>query len=139
MASRAFTAVAGPRTGRRGRGPNVARTSDASRRSLGYESPRTEVLERDPGDVFRLAVGVVLDGEVAGDRLEQEMVHGLVDATPVAGEPVVDDSEPRADRTGDARLLRDLADGCLLGGLVALEVPLGEAPLETAEHGCAGR
>ncbi len=105
---------------------------------VGVREPRAEVLERDPGDVFRLAVGVVLDGEVSGHRLEQKMVHGLVDATPVAREPVVDDAEPRADRTRDAGLLRDLADGRLLGGLVALEVTLGEAPLETASTVASG-
>ena len=38
----------------------------------------------------------------------------------------------------DARLLRDLADGGLLGRLVALEVPLGQAPLEPAGPVAAG-
>jgi hypothetical protein len=46
-----------------------------------------------PGDVDRLVVGVVVDGEPTPGGLEEEVVDELVDAVVVGGEPVVDGAE----------------------------------------------
>ena len=53
-------------------------------------------------------------------------MHGLVDASPVGHEPVVDRAELGDDLTGDAGLLLDLADRRLLRALTRLDVSLGQ-------------
>ena len=77
-------------------------------------------------------VGVVLGGQRPTRGLQEEVVDHLVDAVVAAGEPVVDSSQVLEDPTRDSRLLGDLANRCLLGGLTALQVALGKAPLQAS-------
>ncbi len=59
-------------------------------------------------------------------------MHGLVDAALVDREPVVDAPQPADHASADPRLLLDLAHRRLLGRLVALQVALGQAPLQSS-------
>ena len=59
------------------------------------------------------------------------MVNDLVDAAVVAGKPVVDRRQVADDTPVDAGFLGDLAQRRLLRGLGALQVTLGQAPLDT--------
>ena len=104
--------------------------SRAIRRSLGKVSRSSSSLQRHPGDVDRLVVGVALDRERAADGLEQVVVHELVHPPAVGREPVVDGAERRQHAALDAGLLRDLAHGRLSQGLAVLGVALGQAPLQ---------
>ncbi len=71
-------------------------------------------------------------------------MHGLVHAAAVGDEPEVDDPERGDDLADDPGLLRDLADGGVLGGLALLDVALGQrpeqpaAPVGAADQGGAG-
>ena len=96
------------------------------------------VAQGQPGDVDRLVVGVVLDREVATDRLEQVVVDVLVDPPLAGGEPVVDGAELDEHAPLDAGLLGDLARRGLGQGLLALDVALGQAPLDAAGPVAAG-
>ena len=55
-----------------------------------------------------------------------------MDAVVVPGEPVVDRRQMTQNPAHDTGLLGDLPHGRLLGGLRALQVPLGQAPLQAA-------
>ena len=60
------------------------------------------------------------------------MVHGLVHATPLGDEPVVDAAQRRQHAALDARFLGDLTDRSLLGGLTEFDVALGQRPQHPA-------
>ena len=68
-----------------------------SARSVSNVSRRWRLGEADPADLLEL---VVVAGEVAADRLHQEVVDGLVDPRPALDEPVLD----RVERAGDPDL-----------------------------------
>ena len=72
------------------------------------------------------------------DRLEQVVVHVLVDAALAGREPVVDGAELDEHPALDAGLLGHLARRGLGQRLLALDVPLGQAPLDPAGPVAAG-
>ena len=84
------------------------------------------------GDVLGLMIRVILRGQVPTHGLQKKMVDDLVDAVVVPGEPVVDRRQVTQNPARDSGLLRDLPHGRLLGGLPALQMPLGQAPLQAA-------
>ena len=73
--------------------------------------------EREPADLVEL---VVVVGQVAPDRLHQEVVDGLVDPRAALDERVVDRVERLRDPDREAGLLADLAEGRLLDRLAGL-------------------
>ena len=75
-------------------------------------------------------VRIVLRGQGAAGGLQEEVVDDLVDAVVVPSEPVVDRGQVTQDAPVDAGLLGDLAHGRLLRSLSALQVALGQAPLQ---------
>ena len=83
----------GRRPVRRARRPSARRARARSRRSASSR----RVVEPDPADLLEL---VVVPGQVAADRLHQEVVDGLVDARAGLDEPVLD----RVERPGDPDL-----------------------------------
>lgn len=83
-------------------------------------------------------VRVTLNGELAADAPQREMVHQFMDALVRAGEPVIDGGDRLHDLARDAGFLVHLSDGRLLGRLALLDMPLGQTPF----RGCcanAGR
>ena len=72
------------------------------------------------------------------DRLEQVVVDELVDAALAGGEPVVDGAELDEHPPLDAGLLGHLARRGLGQRLLALDVALGQAPLDPARPVAAG-
>lgn len=73
--------------------PLPGQTGDAP--LVGEGQVAVRVTQREPRDVDRLVVGVVLDREVAADRLEEVVVDVLVDAPVAHREPVVDRPQAR--------------------------------------------
>ena len=65
-------------------------------------------------------------------------MHGLVDAVPADGEPVVDAAQRRQDLAFDAGFLGDFADRRFLVVLLALRVSLRQAPFQAAAAVKAG-
>ena len=96
------------------------------------------LLQREPRDVDGLAVGVVVDGQLAAEGLEEVVVHELVHATVGGGEPVVDGPELGEHPSGDPGLLSDLALRGLGERLARLNVALRQAPLDAAGPVAAG-
>jgi hypothetical protein len=88
--------------------------------------------QREPRDVDRLVVRVVLDRQLTADRLEEVVVDVLVDPSVRGREPVVDGPELDEHPAEDAGLLGDLAHGRLRERLLALDVTLRETPLDPA-------
>ncbi|CCH70006.1 hypothetical protein BN10_480005 [Phycicoccus elongatus Lp2] len=88
--------------------------------------------QREPRDVDGLLVRVVLDRQVATDGLEQVVVDVLVDPAVPHREPIVD--RPQLDEHAplDAGLLGHFARGRLRQRLLALDVPLRQAPFDAA-------
>ena len=99
---------------------------------VGVGEATGDVVETHPFDLLGLVIRIVLRGEVAADRLEEEMVDDLVNTMVVTGEPVVNGSQMAQYAPRDAGLLGDLAHSRLLGRLGALQVALGKAPFEAA-------
>ena len=126
--SGAAAGAAGSPSGSRAVGQQCRRALD-QRPLVGVGQPAAQLVERHPGDLGHLDVGV---GQRAPDRAEQEVVHRLVHPAAVGDEPEVDDAERGDDLADDAGLLGDLADGGVLGGLALLDVPLGQGPEEPA-------
>ena len=84
--------------------------------------------EGDPRDVDGFVIGVVVDAELAAGCREEVVVHGLVDAQPVGGEPVGDGAEGGYGVAGDSGFFGDFASGCFNSGFTAFDVSLGQAP-----------
>ena len=97
-----------------------------------------QLLQRHPGHLADLDVFV---GELAAEEPHQVMVHGLVHPSALGDEPVVDAAERGQHGALDTGLLRDLADGGLLGGFTEFDVALGQrpqhaaAPVDAADEG----
>src|SRR6185503_9454998 len=103
---------------------NLGRLGDE--RALGLErQERRCLVEGDPADLVEL---VVVAGEVAPDRLHQEVVDGLVDPGAALDEPVLDRVEDVRDPDLETGLLGDLAEGGLLAGLTGVGRALRERP-----------
>src|SRR5699024_1490893 len=99
---------------------------------VGIGQPARYLAERDPRDVLRFVVRVVLDGQLSAESLQQVMVHHLVHPPVMTGEPVVDGRQVEQHLPGDTGLLLDLTDGGLLGGLRTLQVHLRLATIQPA-------
>ena len=99
---------------------------------VGEGEPAVHLVEAHPRDVDGLVIGVVLDGELAAEGLEQVVVDELVHPLRRRREPVVDGAELDEHPSDDAGLLGDLAGGRLDERLAGLDVSLGEAPLDAA-------
>ena len=94
--------------------------------ALGLEGQhRGRGVEPDPADLVEL---VVVTGQVAADRVHQEVVDGLVDARAGLDEGVLDRIERSADPDLEPGLLLDLAQGGLLATLTGDRRPLGQRP-----------
>ena len=94
--------------------------------ALGLEGQhRRRGVEPDPADLVEL---VVVTGQVAADRVHQEVVDGLVDARAGLDEGVLDRIERSADPDLEPGLLLDLAQGGLLATLTGDRRPLGQRP-----------
>ena len=94
--------------------------------ALGLEGQhRGRGVEPDPADLVEL---VVVTGEVAADRIHQEVVDRLVDARPGLDERVLDRIEGSADPDLEPGLLLDLAEGGLLAALTGDRRALGQGP-----------
>src|SRR5205809_1169729 len=132
---------AGGRPDHRGRRPRRrARVDDLGRlgdqRPLGLEREQAGgLVERDPTNLVEL---VVVAGEVAADRLHQEVVDRLVDAAAALDEPVLDRLELVGDADLKTGLLGDLAEGGLLPRLARVRRALGEGPGEDVAVATAG-
>ena len=112
--------------------PAPSRRASSRRRRPAARRPRSRV---NPGNLDDLDV---LVAELAAHRLEQVVVHRLVDPPVLGDEPEVDGAERGDDPTADAGLLLDLAHGGLFGGLALLDVALGEGPDEPPPAVVAG-
>jgi hypothetical protein len=86
---------------------------------------RGGLAEPDPADLVEL---VVMTGQVAADRLHQEVVDRLVDSRAGLDEPVLDRIEDTGDADGQAGLFGDFAEGRLLAGLADVRRPLRKGP-----------
>ena len=96
---------------------------------VGVGQPRRQLLERHPR---HFADFDVLVGELAAEEPHQIVVHGLVHATTLGDEPVVDAAERRQHTALDAGLLGDLTDRGLFCGFTEFDVALGQRPQHPA-------
>ena len=96
---------------------------------VGVGQPGRQLLERHPRHFTDFDV---LVGELAAEEPHQIVVHGLVHATALGDEPVVDAAERGQHAALDAGLLGDLADRGLFGGFTEFDVALGQRPQHPA-------
>src|SRR5699024_2749541 len=87
---------------------------------VGIGQPPRHLAERDPRDVLRFVVRVVLDGQLSAESLQQVMVHHLVHPPVLTGEPVVDRRQVTQQLPSGPGPQPHLPDGGLLGGLRTL-------------------
>ena len=112
-----------PATFADGRGSRCGATNERPLRLEGQQDGG--LLERHPADPFEL---VVVEREIATDRLHQEVVDGLVDPDPVLDEHVGNRGQRFDDPDLQAGLLLDLAERRLLDGLAGIGSALGKGP-----------
>ncbi len=105
---------------------------------IGERKLAGKLVDGNPGNINRFLVRIVFDGEFTASGAQQVVVHCLVDAVPADGKPVIDAAQRSQDVTVDTGFLGNLTDRGFLVVLLALRMPLGQAPLQPSAPVKAG-